>query len=179
MLQGRPILDLEVTLFNCRRNATLPSPECEIQILQAVLAQLAQSTDVKEQWRVAGEMDGGWPAGSLVQGSLGEQDFSMVFAAETTAKPRQLNHTLPAWAQPAGVPAPSLAGVSSVKVLHIGPRMAPVAAPEPLVPPDELDYVPWHLDRLDQQALPLDGKFTATAQGTGVHVYIISSVSIK
>lgn len=30
--------------------------------------------------------------------------------------------------------------------------------------------------RLDQRSLPLDGKFTASADGTGVNVYIISSV---
>lgn len=38
-------------------------------------------------------------------------------------------------------------------------------------------WVPWHLDRIDQRDLPLDGKFTASSLGSNVNVYIISSVS--
>jgi hypothetical protein len=37
-------------------------------------------------------------------------------------------------------------------------------------------WVPWHLDRLNQHSLPLDGKYTPTATGAGVHVFIVSSV---
>ncbi|KAL4526936.1 hypothetical protein Ndes2526A_g01353 [Nannochloris sp. 'desiccata'] len=36
-------------------------------------------------------------------------------------------------------------------------------------------WLPWHLDILDQRSLPLDGKFTSTADGTGVNIYVISS----
>lgn len=39
----------------------------------------------------------------------------------------------------------------------------------------ERTWVPKHLDALDQRALPLDGKYSATADGTGVNVYLISS----
>ena len=39
-----------------------------------------------------------------------------------------------------------------------------------------LPRVPWHLDRLDQATLPLDGLFQANVYGTGVNVYILSSV---
>jgi hypothetical protein len=37
-------------------------------------------------------------------------------------------------------------------------------------------WVPWHLDRIDQRALRLDGAFNTTANGAGVNVYVVSSV---
>src|SRR2546430_9458205 len=35
--------------------------------------------------------------------------------------------------------------------------------------------VPWALDRIDQRALPLDGKFVRNGDGRGVHAYIIDT----
>jgi aqualysin 1 len=35
--------------------------------------------------------------------------------------------------------------------------------------------IPWGLDRIDQHALPLDGRFTPGGDGRGVHVYVIDS----
>eukprot|EP01023_Acetabularia_acetabulum_P000084 TRINITY_DN1003_c0_g1_i1.p1 TRINITY_DN1003_c0_g1~~TRINITY_DN1003_c0_g1_i1.p1 ORF type:complete len:538 (+),score=69.15 TRINITY_DN1003_c0_g1_i1:62-1675(+) len=37
------------------------------------------------------------------------------------------------------------------------------------------EIIPWHLDRLDQEELPLDGKYDYPNTGKGVNVYIISS----
>jgi subtilisin family serine protease len=38
-----------------------------------------------------------------------------------------------------------------------------------------VNEVPWGLDRIDQHALPLDGRFTPGGDGRGVHVYVIDS----
>jgi subtilisin family serine protease len=35
--------------------------------------------------------------------------------------------------------------------------------------------VPWHLDRIDQRALPLDGRFDPAGDGSGVHAYVIDT----
>jgi hypothetical protein len=81
-------------------------------------------------------------------------------------------------------PSANLGFMAGGRVLSVRKRPSPrkpIAAVSPPAPGAEPEmpvnngWVPWHLDMLDQRDLPLDKKYTATADGTGVNIYLISS----
>lgn len=64
------------------------------------------------------------------------------------------------------VRATSCAGIKSVEVASVSQRL-PVQ-PKPAAAGAQ--WVSWHLDRIDQRTLPLDGRYTSNATGTGVNM---------
>ncbi|KAL6780335.1 hypothetical protein ACKKBF_B13530 [Auxenochlorella protothecoides x Auxenochlorella symbiontica] len=73
-----------------------------------------------------------------------------------------VSNAVVAWLDKNGMSSPRLAGIR----LRPSPQ-----APDQLQAPAA---VPWHLDRLDQRTLPLDGQYTADNGGLGVNVFLLS-----
>lgn len=148
-------VQLEVTLYNCKVNASIPTPECEQQVLRKVLGQLLKSAQVAQQLQAAGEWVDRIKAGP-----------SCPYLSTAQA---QLEQRLTS-------PCLSAAGIEHLEISNIAQRQPP---PRPVKPSATAaaaqPFVPWHLDRIDQHHLPLDHKFNATADGTGTHVYIVST----
>lgn len=174
------MVELEVTVFYCRENATVASPECEQQVLEAVLEPMMQSQAVLEEWQRAGAYRAwnkrlgdakrlGMARGWECHGQVWRQ-WKQVATRRLCGKLRGVHP------MPQAVLLRLLAGIKSAEVLSIQQRQPP-PAPATSVPASLDPWVPWHLDRLDQHNQPLDGKCTATATGKGVHIYLLSSVS--
>lgn len=51
-LQG--LIKTEITMYTCKTNATVPTPQCEEQLLGAALASIGDSPEVKKQLEAAG-----------------------------------------------------------------------------------------------------------------------------
>lgn len=53
-IRQQAVVKLEVTLNQCRANASVASPECEQQVLAAVLNNTLQTEEAQQQLRAAG-----------------------------------------------------------------------------------------------------------------------------
>jgi hypothetical protein len=80
---GQPVVHLEVTLFACRDNATLASPECELQLLGAILSQVSGGV-AQAQAQLQGECTSGKAGCSCSPADVVLGDALVVHALECT-----------------------------------------------------------------------------------------------
>lgn len=202
-LQGIAQVSLEATLYSCRDNATLPSPECEERVLAAVLDQVIQSHGAQQLWRAAGEPLQGSCCCIALNATCNKNELISVttfhtgaYLQFTASKPPCCFYSCcsphPAM-HIAAASVPTASGIQSVGVGNIQPRQPPTPLCTTSTTSQDSDqqqeqqqqhmqeqgsWVPWHLDRLDQRSLPLDGAFAANATGRGVSVFVVSSVRL-
>ncbi|GAB4822994.1 hypothetical protein N2152v2_010040 [Parachlorella kessleri] len=152
LTQGEGLVTLEVTLYACKDDATVGSPECERQILAAVLQPVLGGTDAPRQLLAAG---------------IQRVEVLSITERQPPASAYNSSSTTAPGIGPSG---PADATASKAEVAPVNGSTTPLDASS-----QRAAWVPYHLDRMDQRSLPLDGRFTANATGTGVNVYIVSS----